>query len=218
MESLAEPEEQLRWLVFGTYSVLSYVLSLGRSECLLVDMKVMIKYEKKVSNKFFIVALLGKVKEEHQDRCHLLTCAAITLSGINVKVWVQALMQEKIIHGPVEGPMFPLLNNVIMTTHALDDMLTEVLEEIYDMNPESFPLSIADKDDISRDYQVCRTYRRSSDTRALEQQVSGNVIDIVNRWHRVEEVKGGRPSLPMKEHDDQVELLLKLFIKYTSAM
>jgi hypothetical protein len=218
IESLLDPEEQLRWLVFGTYSVLAYVLSLRGSECLLVDMKGMIEYENKGNNQFFIVALLGKIKGEHQDRCHLLPCATKTSSGINVKEWVHALLQEKKSHGQVDGPMFSLLNNVIITTHALDDMLTEILEEIYDMNPESFPLSITDKDDISRNYQVFRTFRRSSDTRALEQQVSGNDIDIVNRWHRVEEAKGGRPTFQMKEHYAQVELLLKPFIRYTSAM
>jgi hypothetical protein len=68
--------------VFGTFSVLAYVLSLQGAECWLVDIKGMMKYEDKGDDEYFIVALLGKVKGEHQDRCHLLPCTALTSSGI----------------------------------------------------------------------------------------------------------------------------------------
>jgi hypothetical protein len=218
METSLGSEEQFKWLSFGTYSVISYVLSLRGPEGLLVDLEGMLKYEEKGGDRYFIVALLGKIKGEHQDRCHLLPCACITQSGIRVKEWVKALIQEKKNQGQVNGPLFTDRDNVIWTTHALDDMLTELLEEIYDANPRLFPISVTSREDISGNYQVFRTYRRSSDTRALEQQISATDIDIVNRWHKMEQAKGSRPAFQMKEHYAQAELLLQPFLRYTTAM
>jgi hypothetical protein len=85
IEIAVEGEDQLKWLLFGTYSVIAYVLSLRGSECLLVDIEGMLKYADTGDEQYFIVALLGKVKGEHQDRCHLLPCTTITSSGIKVK-------------------------------------------------------------------------------------------------------------------------------------
>jgi hypothetical protein len=67
-----------------------------------------------------------------------------------------------------------------MSTHALDDMLT-VLEALYEDKPQKFPLSITSKEEIVRNYQVFRLFRRSSDTSALEKNIAGSDIDIVNQ-------------------------------------
>jgi hypothetical protein len=117
--------------VFGTFSVLAYVLSLRGAEFLLVDIKGMLKYEDKVDDEYFIVALLGKVKEENQDRCHLLPCTAVASSSIKVREWMKALLQIKKSHSQVDVPIFSQQHNIIISTHALDNMLIEVLEELY---------------------------------------------------------------------------------------
>jgi hypothetical protein len=218
IESALGVEEQHKWLTFGTYSVITYVLSLRGPEGLLVDIKGMLKYEEKGDERYFIVALLGKVKGEHQDRCHLLPCATTTTSGIKVKEWVKALINEKKANGCVDGPLFTDTSGGVISTHSLDDMLIEVLEEMYELNADSFPVSITSKDDINGSYQVFRTFRRSSDTRALEKNLSTNDINIVNRWHKIEQAKGGRPVFQMKDHYAQVEILLEPFIRYTTAM
>jgi hypothetical protein len=145
-EGAIESEEQMKWLVFGTFSVLAYVLSLRGAECLLGDIKGMLKYEDKGNEEYFIVALLGKVKGEYQDWCHLLPCTAVNSSGIKVKEWVNALLETKKSHGQVDGTLFSHHDNVVMSTHALDDMQEEVLEELYEYKPRSFPLSITSKE------------------------------------------------------------------------
>jgi hypothetical protein len=178
----------------------------------------MLQYKEKGTNRYFIVALLGKVKGEHQDRCHLLPCSCVTVSGINVKEWLMSLIQIKTEDGYTEGPLFTDKEGMVMSTHALDDTLTELLEEIYDIKPSLFPISITSREEINGNYQVFRSFRRASDTRALERNVSSSDIDIVNRWHKIEQAKGGRPSFQMKEHYAQAELLLEPFIRYTSSM
>jgi hypothetical protein len=142
----------------------------------------------------------------------------MTASGINVEQWVCNLVREHAKHNRKDGPAITNLNGKIMGTKALDDLLVELLEELHDEDTKWFPMSIQTKDDIGSAYQVFRSLRRSSDTRALEANVSKADIDVVNRWHTIEASKGNRPNLPMQKHYAQTELLLKPFLRYTKAM
>ena len=67
-------------------------------------------------------------------------------------------------------------------------------------------------------YQCFRTFRRTSDTRSLEKKVSESDMDIVNRWKDVETAAGRIPGRSMRQHYDQLELLLGPFLRYTFIM
>ena len=81
-----------------------------------------------------------------------------------------------------------------------------------------FLLTITNRDEIAEHYQVFRSLRRSSDSRALEQRVKDSDIDIVNRWQKIEKAQGSRPTFQMKYHYAEVALLLEPFLRYTFAM
>jgi hypothetical protein len=95
------------------------------------------------------VALLGKVKGEHHDRCHLLPCSTTTSSGINVKGWLESVMNYQVEKGIVDGPLFVDKKGKVLTTHALDEVLIEMLEDIYDTHPNKFPQSVTRKEDLA---------------------------------------------------------------------
>lgn len=222
MEGEGNPKVENDWLTFGTFLVISYVLSLRGPEGLLLDLRGLISFEEKGGTEggldYFVIPLLGKVKGEHQDRCHLFPCVSITSSRIPVKNWVYSLLNRKRADGYIDGPAISDLNGKVKTTTRLDEQLVEVLEDIYDETPSLFPASITSKDDINIFYSVFRTPRRSSATRAMEKNVSVSDIESVNRWESKERAKGNRPNFPMRQHYTQVELLLKPFLRYTNAM
>ena len=62
-----------------------------------------------------------------------------------------------------------------------------------------------------------RTFRRTSDTRALEEKVDQTDIDIVNKWEQRGSDKR-KIAQPMRHHYAQFELLIKPFLRYTYAM
>lgn len=165
-----------------------------------------------------MIALLGKIKGEHHGRCHLLPCVKVTSSGICVYGWVTRLMRNKMSRGFTNGPLFSNWEGLILTTESLDKMQVEILEELFEDIPSLFPPSVKDKEEISDAYQVYRSIRRSSDTRAIKQKVSESDIDIVNRWQKVEKAQGSRPTLQMKYHYASVEILLEPFLRYTYSM
>jgi hypothetical protein len=210
--------DQWTWMIFGAYVAITYTLSLRGVEGLLLDLGGLVKHSSKGGDTYVIIALSGKVKGEHRDRCHLLPCVKVTSSGINIGAWVQLVIDGHAQHQRVEGPAISDMSGLVSSTKVLDENLVELLEEIYDETPSLFPASIHTKDEIQSSYQVYRSLRRSSDTRALEKNVSQSDINLVNRWHTVETAQGNRPNLPMSQHYAQVELLLKPFLRYTGAM
>lgn len=87
-----------------------------------------------------------------------------------------------------EGPLTSGVNGVILSPRVLDDMIHEVLIDIYKRKRTLFPVSVKGEDDIISSYKCYRSFRRSSDTRALDMKVPFTDIDIVNKW-RINESK-----------------------------
>ena len=67
-------------------------------------------------------------------------------------------------------------------------------------------------------YHCYRTFRRSSDTRALEEKVSETDINVINRWEQRGGTSKAKMREPMNQYYAQFELLLKPFLRYTYAM
>ena len=100
----------------------------------------------------------------------------------------------------------------------LDTLLHEILCEIYEEKKALFPPSIESEEDICENYRCFRTFRRTSDTRAIEEKVDALDIDIVNRWDQASFKHNKKVAQPMKQHYAQFELLLKPFLRYTFQM
>jgi hypothetical protein len=80
-----------RWVTIGVYSVITYVVSLRGTEGFLLDPGGLRLHavDLKMNPTHFIITLLGKVKGEHHDRCHLLPCTFVTASGIKPYEWIK---------------------------------------------------------------------------------------------------------------------------------
>jgi hypothetical protein len=165
-----------------------------------------------------VVALLGKIKGESDDRDHLLPCVPITSSGVDVRTSVARLMDFKRARGHVSGPAISDINGRVFSHRVMNDALLEVLEELFDSHRELFPPSISSKEILRQRVQVFRTLRRTSDTRAIEKKVRQSDIDVVNRWKSLERADGNRPNRPMRQHYAELELLIGPFLRYTWAM
>jgi hypothetical protein len=207
-----------RWIVFHAYVVTCYTCSLRGCEGFLLDLDGLNRKFNAGGDKYVVIALLGKIKGETNDRDHLLPCVPVTSSGVNVKESVKRLIDFKRTRGFVNGPAISDLSGHVFTHRALNDSLLEVLEELFDSHRELFPPSIPDKGTLRQRVQVYRTLRRTSDTRALNQKISASDIDVVNRWKAVERADGNRPHRPMRQHYAELELLLEPFLRYTWGM
>ena len=218
------------WLVFSCYTVICYVVSLRGNEAFLVDLDGILRHwnERREKN-YFIIALRGKIKGEKHDIAHLLPCSNTTSSGLPIKDIVGRLIRSKKDIRFTDGPLMSNMNGEVLTPKAIDDMLIQVLSEIYTTSASLFPVDIQrkikDKEGeaipvLKLFYSCFRSYRRTSNTRALEfrNKVFGEDIEIVNKWRAKERARGKQPANKMKLHYAEVEVLLRPFLRYTEAM
>jgi hypothetical protein len=164
------------------------------------------------------MALRGKIKGKHSQREHLLPCSPVTRSGIDVKASINRLVKLKESQGRLSGPAISDEAGVIFSSRAMDDALHEVLEDLFETKRTLFPPTIESVDELQKRYQVFRSFRQSSDTRALEQRVVTTNIDIINRWATFEKAKGRRPGLAMRNYYAGITLSILPFLRYTQAM
>jgi len=220
-ERISEAEEdevKHDWMVFSTYITISYVISLRGPEGFLLDLDGLNRHWNRMEDRYFVIALLGKVKGEHHDLAHLIPCALQTKSGINVKGIVSRLLEEKRKRGFVFGPAISDCKGIVWNSAIINDMLHELLIEIFENEQNLFPANVPTKEIIRDKYQCFRSLRRGSDTRAIEQKVEDKDIDVVNRWRTIEEAKGKRPNRSMRHHYAQLDQLIEPFLRYTRAM
>jgi hypothetical protein len=214
------PRDLNRWIVFHSYATVTYVVSLRGPEGLLLDLAGLHRnWGKESDESYFFLALLGKIKGEQHDRCHLIPCSNKTESGIDVKGSVARLVAYKQTKKTMDGPAITDENGRPMTCRDIDDMMHEILEELFESDRSLFPPSIKDLETLRSAYQAFRTLRRTSDTRALEMKVARDDIDIVNRWEQVEKAQGRKMGgQAMRHYYADATLLKGPFKRYTSAM
>jgi hypothetical protein len=210
--------EKDRWIVFHSYVVICYVLSLRGCEGFLCDLAGLHRKCLTGGDRYVVIALLGKIKGETEDRAHLIPCVPITSSGINVKASLDHLMTFKASLGFRTGPAISDIRGQILSNSSLNDSLLEILEVFFDSHRELFPASVTDKEMLRKRVQVYRTLRRTSDTRAINKRIGQADIDVVNRWNSLESADGNRPHRPMRQHYAELELLIGPFLRYTWGM
>jgi hypothetical protein len=218
IDGSVSPRELNRWIVFHTYAVISYVLSLRGREGLLLDLEGLHRFWNSGDGSYLVVTLQGTVKGESNDRDHLLPCVKMTNSGIDVHASLSRLMTHKTSMDVIDGPAISDEKGRSYSTKDMTGSLLEILEDLFDSDRHLFPPDITSKEILRERYQAFRTFRKTSDTRAAEMEVSSSDVDIVNRWESVEKAQGRRAAMPMRLHYLQFDLCLKPFLRYTGSM
>lgn len=204
------------WFTFYIYIIVSTLLSLRGSEGLLLSLDGIKEHWNRGIGEHMVISLFGKVKGESGEHNHLIPCCEVTASGLKVRQAFNSFLNHKKKLGITFGPAICDKDGKILRVGELDELLHTVLIEIFDTNQSDFPPDIKTHDDIKKHYQCFRTFRRTSDSYAREQNVRDSDITVVNRWKTVERAEGKRPSRPMPQHYLQYETLVKPFLRYTS--
>ena len=104
----------------------------------------------------------------------------------------------------------------VLSMSAIDNRFHKFLIRLHERG-ESFPREIKSADDIMERFSVFRSLRRASTTRAMDQHVSSNEIDTINRRKAVEVSKGKHLGGPMRQHYADFISLKRSFSKTCSC-
>ena len=216
--SLGITRERDKWIMAGSYFCFCYVLSLRSPEGLMVDLSGLIEFNRIAGRSFVIIPLLGRVKGEDHMRQHLMHCVNETESGISVVNWVNRLTGIHRLKQRSDGPAFLNEFDVQSSTAEMNDLMIDLLTEIYEDHRELFAVDVKSISDVSEKYNVFRSFRRGSESRAVAQKVSEADRYIVNRWRKKEAAGASKVSHPIDQHYVDISIVKDSFLRYTKAM
>lgn len=209
--------EKHKWVLAGGYYCICFVLSLRSPEGLMADLEGLIHYFNREKENV-LVPLLGRFKGEHHAKQHLLLSRGVTGSGIQVRLWMERVLSVHRALRRVSGPAFVNSEGNQSTTSEMNDLFIELLVEIYDQRPELFGYDIESSLDLQDKFNVFRSFRRGSESRAVAMKVSESDRYVVNRWKRKEAAGAGRVGHTIDQHYVDVALVNESFLRYTAAM
>ena len=209
--------ERSRWILAGGYFCICFVLSLRSPEGLMTDLEGLIRFQDD-SSPDVVVPLLGRFKGEHHAKQHLLTSKGTTGSGIRVKIWLRRILAVHRNCGRTSGPAFVNEDGYQTSTSEMNDSFLKLLGEIYEETPRLFGLDIKEAGDLPEKFNVFRSFRRGSESRAVAMKVSEADRYVVNRWKRKETAGANRVAHAIDQHYVDVALVKDAFLRYTGAM
>jgi len=202
--------------MLGAYTVVAFCGSFRGSEVFMVDLHGTRKYLESpdVAEGVIIIPLLGRFKGETGDRYHLTPLAATTSSGIQVKLWVSRLVALKELHGQIRGPLFSTRRGGIVHPGLIEAEIMDRLQGIKDSQAGLIPADV----DIYEDFGISRSFRRGATSTARIRGVEDKHVTLINRWRVFENAKGRRPTLSMKDHYSDIQILLPELVKFSKAL
>ena len=93
------------------------------------------------------------------------------------------------------GPAVCDKNGVVLYKPALNNEFHEALEKVQNDETNTIPSDV----DVRKSFNVHRSFRRGTTTRAKEMNVPESIIELNNRWRKVQGKQGGLPRLPMSQ-------------------
>jgi hypothetical protein len=162
-----------------------------------------------------VVALLGRFKSEVSQKYHLMPIVLITKTGLEPGLWISRMVKWYEDKGIIRGWVFRNFKtgDAARASDYEWDILQE-LEKIQRDSPEILDGSV----NVLEEYGVSRSFRRGSDTHALNQGVSITDIERNNRWRSVEHAGSKQVVLRMVHHYEEVSQMLKSLLRYSEPL
>ena len=221
VEDRAKREDNLpgrqKWILAGGYFCICFVLSLRSPEGLMADLGGLITYHDEKSDEV-VIPLLGRFKGEHHVKQHLLMSCVLTESGIRVKQWVRRMLAVHRSSNRSSGPVFVNSDGYQSSTSEMNELFLLILGEVYEEQPSLFGIDVQDVGDLPDKFNVFRSFRRGSESRAVAMKVSEADRYVVNRWKKKESAGANRMSHAIDQHYVDITLVKEAFMRYTKAM
>ena len=100
---------------------------------------------------------------------------------------------------------------------TLKDMEVDILDRIAAIQ-NKYPELIGVRVDVYDEYRLSRSFRRGSNSEALNRGVKEEVIDRNNRWRKEERAGARKAKLKMRDHYTDVIVALKSYMQYSQAL
>ena len=166
---------------------------------------------------YVIAPLLGRFKGETGERNVLLPFAAVTKSGIQVRVIIDRLFALLAEEGRLSGALSPALchkGGKSISRTEFNNEFVAALERIQ----EDHHYLIAKNIDVVGSYNIYRSLRRGATSRATVVGLGTTEIEKNNRWRKFQNRSGTMPRLRMHDLYTDIKLALNSYLLFSSAL
>ena len=204
----------------GAYSIIAFCGSFRGAEVFLTDLHGLRKYYEKEeemdvdAKEHVVIPLLGCFKNEHGLRYHLTPLAARTKSGLDVKKWIGRLLEVRAAEGRKHGPAFGDANGVVDKSSVYEGEILDRLAAIQQKHPKLIGKDV----DVYEEYGISRSFRRGATSEARARGVHPDDVDMANRWRNVENAKGKKARMKMRDHYSDIRLMVPKLILFSAAL
>jgi len=143
----------------GAFSIIAFCSSFHGPEVFLTDLHGLRKYlgeTRALGRDHVIIPLLGRFKGELHSRYHLVPMASITDSGLQVRRWIERLVQVREEEGRTQGPAFCNSRGQIAEAHVYEAGIMERLCAVQAESNSIIPPDVA----IYEQFGLSRSFRR----------------------------------------------------------
>jgi hypothetical protein len=159
------------------------------------------------------LCLLGKFKGETGERYHSIVVANESMTGLKTRWWVERLMELCKQEGRSSGYAFKGADGKPISPSEYNAAVRHYIGLIQ-AEPEGL---IPEKAELIR-YGISRSYRKTSETRALRAGIAKGDVETMNRWRKIERAKGKMPQFAMVDHYSNAEQLKTLTWRYSYVL
>jgi len=159
------------------------------------------------------ICLMGKFKGETGERYHSIILANESTSGLRIRNWVERLIAICVEEGRTSGYAFNDSEGHPPSPTEYNALVRQYIQIIQDEDDSLFDA----KTDLAR-YGISRTFRKTSETRALRAGVPKGQVETVNRWRKIERAGAKKPNFNMADHYADASQLGTLTWRYSYAL
>jgi hypothetical protein len=205
-------------LFSALFCIVSFFFALRGEEVPMMSLSGIIKHLTESMNHprypHVTVALLGSFKNERSERYHLMPIVLNTATGLEPGKWVQRMVRWYQDQG-VEAVW--VFRNKENERAKASNYEWDILCELERIQHEEIGV-VGENVNVFEEFGVSHSFRRGSDTHAVNQNVPTADIERNNRWRTVEQARGKQPRLRMIHHYSEVGNLLKALLRYSESL
>ena len=168
---------------------------------------------KEEADPYIMLTLRGRFKGETGLRWHCLPLSDQTKSGIPHRRWLGRLMHRRVIRqGRRTGLLLHREEGGKVRLSDFEPAFQEAMGRLQEERPELFSVGT-----VLDNFSLKRSLRRGA-ILAVGDEVSDNVVNMMNRWRKKERARGTEPGLSMRQHYTQVRGMVQALKTYSAAM
>ena len=220
-ETLAVSFDRKRELIMcGSAFVVLFSAALRGGEVLLGEASELVRRigegKHHVNHPHVLFPMMGRFKGETGERNLIFCLANSSNSGIPNRKWLERLARILKLEGKHKeaGPAFCDPEGFVLSSSVLNKELHRALSNLQMSRPDLIGRDVV----VTEAYNVYRSFRRGATTRAREAKVPKDIIEINNRWSKVERKSGGMPRMSMADLYTEIKQALATKLRFSKSL